>query len=83
MSGPGNFLSFFNTKFLEFFIKPSLPPLCNRVDSTCKFLSFMENNIPISEKTISVTCQFSLTELPNASLPTLSKEDFSKEISNR
>ena len=27
----------------------------------------MENNIPISEKTISVTCQFSLTGLPNAS----------------
>ena len=33
----------------------------------------MENNIPISEKTISVTCQFSLTELPNASLPTLKR----------
>ena len=33
MSGPGNFLSFFNTKFLEFFIKPSVsPPLYNRRD---------------------------------------------------
>ena len=40
MSGPGNFLSFFNTKFLEFFIKPSVVsprPLYNR--RTCKFLS--------------------------------------------
>ena len=36
----------------------------------------MENNIPISEKTIFVTCQFSLTDLPNTSL--LSK-DFSKK----
>ena len=68
MSGPGNFLSFFNTKFLEFFIKPSL---CLLVLYTTEELAnsshCMENNIPISEKTISVTCQFSLTELPNAS----------------